>query len=184
MKRCGLHPGWGGGREVELSPFHKSYSHPVHEKGTKTMPTASRWRADNCLRSRDQAASEKSKPQTQITFSCNIRIYIICVSGYRTRNEHKHNSRTIKTPFLQSFPVSGSFQMSQFFTSGGQSIGVSASTSVLPMNIQDWFPLGWTHWISLKSKGLSRVFSTPQFKSVNSSALSSLYSPTLTSIHN
>ena len=60
---------------------------------------------------------------------------------------------------LQSFPVSGSFQMSQFFTSGGQSIGVSASTSVLPMNIQDWFPLGWTCWISLQSKGLSRVSS-------------------------
>ena len=60
---------------------------------------------------------------------------------------------------LQSFPASGSFPMSQFFTSGGQSIGVSASTSVLPMNIHDWFPLGWTGWISLQSKGLSRVFS-------------------------
>ena len=60
---------------------------------------------------------------------------------------------------LQSFPASGSFQMSQFFTSGGQSIRVSASASVLPMNIQDWFPLGWTSWISLQSKGLSRVFS-------------------------
>ena len=60
---------------------------------------------------------------------------------------------------LQSFPASGSFPMSQFFTSGGQSIGVSASASVLPMNIQDWFPLGWTGRISLQSKGLSRVFS-------------------------
>ena len=59
----------------------------------------------------------------------------------------------------QSFPASGSFQMSQLFTSGGQSIGASASTSVLPMNAQDWFPLGWTGWISLQSKGLSRVFS-------------------------
>ena len=59
----------------------------------------------------------------------------------------------------QSLPASGSFQMSQFFTSSGQSIGVSASSSVLPMNIQDWFPLGWTDWISLQSKGLSRVFS-------------------------
>ena len=58
---------------------------------------------------------------------------------------------------LQSFPASGSFLMSQLFTSGGQSIGASAS--VLPMNIQDWFPLGWTGWISLQSKGLSRVFS-------------------------
>ena len=60
---------------------------------------------------------------------------------------------------LQSFPASGSFQMSQFFTSGGQNIGASASASVLSMNIQDLFPLGWTSWISLLSKGLSRVFS-------------------------
>ena len=60
---------------------------------------------------------------------------------------------------LQSFPASGSFQMSQFFASGGQSIGVSASTSVPPMNFQDWFPLGWTGWISLLSKGFSRIFS-------------------------
>ena len=60
---------------------------------------------------------------------------------------------------LQSFPASGSFPMSQFFASGGQSIEVSASASVLPMNIQDWFPVGWTGWISLQSKGLSRVFS-------------------------
>ena len=60
---------------------------------------------------------------------------------------------------LQSFPAPGSFHMSQFFASSGQSIGVSASTSVLPMNTQDWFPIGWTGWISLQSKGLSRVFS-------------------------
>ena len=60
---------------------------------------------------------------------------------------------------LQSFPASGSFPMSQFLASGGQSIRVSASASVLPTNIQDWFPLGWTGWISLQSKGLSRVFS-------------------------
>ena len=60
---------------------------------------------------------------------------------------------------LQSFPASGSFQMSQLFASGGQSIGVSASASVLPMNTQDWSPLGWTGWICLQSKGLSRIFS-------------------------
>ena len=60
---------------------------------------------------------------------------------------------------LQSFPASGSLQMSKFFTSGGQSIRVSASASVLPMNIQDWFLSGWTGWISLQSKGFSRVFS-------------------------
>ena len=77
----------------------------------------------------------------------------------------------------QSFPASGSFQVSQLFTSGGQSIGVSASASVLPMNIQDWFPLGWTGWISLQSKGLSRVSSnTTVQKHQFFSAQLSLYS--------
>ena len=65
---------------------------------------------------------------------------------------------------LQSFPTSQSFQMSQLFASGGQNIGVLASTSVFPMNTQDWSPLGWTGWISLKSKGLSRVFSNTTFQ--------------------
>ena len=85
----------------------------------------------------------------------------------------------------QSFPASGSFPMSQLFPWGGQSIGVSASASVLSMNTQDWSPLGWTGWISLQSKGLDSQESspTPQFKSINSSVLSFLYSPTLTSIH-
>ena len=80
-----------------------------------------------------------------------------------------------------SFPASGSFPMNQFFISGGQSFGASAS--VLPMNIQDWFPLGFTGLISLQSRGLSRVFSNTQFKNINSSALSFLYGPALTSIH-
>ena len=83
----------------------------------------------------------------------------------------------------QSFPASGSFQMSQLFTLGGQSIGVSASTSVLPMNTQDWSPLGWTVWISLQSKGLSRVFSSTTVQKHGSLVLSFLHSPTLTSIH-
>ena len=75
--------------------------------------------------------------------------------------------------------------MSQFFVSGGQIIGVSALASVLPMNIQDWFPLGRTGWISLQSKGLSQESSpTPQFKSINTFVLSLLHSPTLISIHN
>ena len=90
------------------------------------------------------------------------------------------------TPFsscLQSSPASGSLTMSQFFASGGQNIGVSASTSVLPMNFQDWFPLGWTGWISLQSRGLSRVFSNTRVQSINSLVLSFLYSPTLTFIH-
>ena len=79
-------------------------------------------------------------------------------------------------------PRSVSFQMSQLFTPGGQSIGVSASTSVLPMNTQDWSPLGWTGWISLQSKGLSESSPT-QFKSINSPVLSFLHCLNLTSIH-
>ena len=84
---------------------------------------------------------------------------------------------------LQSFPTSGSFQMSQLFASGGQSIAVSASTSVLPMNIQDWFPLGLTGCVSLQSKGLSRVFLSTTVQTHQFLALSFLYIPTLTSIH-
>ena len=88
---------------------------------------------------------------------------------------------------LQSFPASGSFQMGQLFISGGQSIRVSASTSVLPMTIQDWFPLGWTGCIlrdavPCSPRNSQESSPTPQFKSINSSALSFLYSPTLTSI--
>ena len=73
---------------------------------------------------------------------------------------------------LQSFPASGSFPMSQLFTSGGQSIGAPASASVFPMNIQGWFTLGLIGLISLQTKGLSRVFSNTQFISINSSTLS------------
>ena len=83
----------------------------------------------------------------------------------------------------QSLPASGSFPVNQLFTWGGQSIGVSASASVLPMNTQDWSPLGWTGWTSLQSKGLPRVFSntTVQKHQFFSTQLSSR--PTLTSIH-
>ena len=92
-----------------------------------------------------------------------------------TRWCHPTISSTV-IPFscLQYFPASGSFQMSQFFASGGQSIRVSDSASVLPVNIQDWFPLGWTGWISLLSRDSQESSSTPQFKSINSSALSFL----------
>ena len=85
---------------------------------------------------------------------------------------------------LQSFPVSGSFPMNQFFASDGQNIGASASASVLPMNIQDWFPLEWTGWISLQSRDSQESSPIPQFKSITSLVLSFLYSPTLTSAHN
>ena len=83
----------------------------------------------------------------------------------------------------QSLLASGSFPMSQCFAWGGQSIGVSALASVLPINTQDWSPLGWTGWISLQSKDSQESSPTPQFKSINSLVLSFLHSPTLTSIH-
>ena len=88
---------------------------------------------------------------------------------------------------LQSSPKSVSFLMSQFFISGAQSIGSSASASVLPKNIQDWFPLGLTGLISLQSKGLSRVSQesspAPQCESISSLVLSILYGPTITPVH-
>ena len=84
---------------------------------------------------------------------------------------------------FQSFPASESFPMSQFFTSGGQSIGVSASASVLPMNIQDWSPLGWTAGSPCSPRDSQESSPTPQLKSINSLALSFLYGPALTSIH-
>ena len=80
----------------------------------------------------------------------------------------------------QSLLASGSFQMSQLFVSKYWSFSFNI---ILPVNTQDWSPLGWTGWISLQSKGLSRIFSNTKFKSINSSALSFLHSPTLTSIH-
>ena len=84
----------------------------------------------------------------------------------------------------QSFPASGSFQMSKLFSSGGQSIGVLASTSVFSRNTQEWSHLGWTGWISLQHKGLSGVFSNTTVQKYNSLVLRFLYTPTLTYIHN
>ena len=86
--------------------------------------------------------------------------------------------------YLQSSPTTGSFLMSQLFSSGGQSIGGSASASVLPINIQDWFPLGWTGLIFLQSKGLSRAFSNTTVQKHQFFLFSLPCSPTLTPIHN
>ena len=125
---------------------------------------------------------EESRKLISVQFSCSVMSDPLWTHGHEhtrppcpspTPGVHS-NSRpsrrwchpTISSsvvPFfscLQSFPASGSFPMCQFFASSGQSIGVSASASVLPMNIQDWFSLGWASLISLQSKGLSRVFST------------------------
>ena len=90
------------------------------------------------------------------------------------------SSSVVPFSCLQSFPASGSFQMSQF-SSGGQSIVVSASASIFPMNIQDWFPLGWTGWISCSPRDSQESSPTPQKHQFF--GLSFLYGPTLTSIH-
>ena len=87
------------------------------------------------------------------------------------------------TSHLQSLPASESFQMSQLFASGDQSIRVSTSASVLPVNTQDWSPLGWTGGSPCSPRNSQESSPTPQFKSINSSVLSFLYSPNLTSIH-
>ena len=93
-----------------------------------------------------------------------------------------HPISSLSPPAL-SFPASESFPVSQFFASGGQSIGVSASASVLPVNVQHWFPLGLTVLISLQSKGFSRVFSNITVQRISSTVLSFLYGRTLTFIH-
>ena len=98
---------------------------------------------------------------------------------------HPGNSSSV-VPFSscpQSLPASGSFPISQLFTWGGQSAGVSALASVLPMNTQDWSPLGWTGWISCSPRDSEESSPTPQFKSINSSAVSFLYIQTRKSIH-
>ena len=110
----------------------------------------------------------------------------VCSNSYPSSQWCHPTISSSVVPFsscLQSFSASGSFPLSQFFTSGDQSIGASALASVLPMNIQDWFPLGLTGLISLQSRDSQEFSLKPQLKSINSSALSFLYSPTLTFLH-
>ena len=107
--------------------------------------------------------SDSLQPQglQHIRHSCPSPIFWVCTNSCPLSQWCHPIISSFVIPFscLQSFTESESFQMSQLFASGGQSIGDSASTSVLPMNTQDWSPLGWTGWISLQSKRLSRVFS-------------------------
>ena len=114
---------------------------------------------------------------------CNSRSLLKLMSMESVMPSNHHMLCIPFSSCFPPFPASGSFPIGQFFASGGQSTGVSASASVLPMNIQDWFPLGWTGWISLQSKGTQESSPTSEFKNVNSSVLSFPYSPTLTSIH-
>ena len=107
----------------------------------------------------------------------------VCPSSRPLNQRHHPAISSSDAPFFcsQSFPASGTFPMSWLFASGDQNTGASAS--VLPMNIQDWFPLGWTGWISLHSKGLSRVFANTTVQKHQFFSASLLHSSTLTSIH-
>ena len=109
-----------------------------------------------------------------------------CLNSYPSSRWCHPTSSSSIIPFsshLQSFPASGSFPMSQLFSSGGQSTGISASTSVPPKNIQDWFSVQWTGWLSSSPRDSQESSPTPQFKSINSSVLSLPYVPAYTSIH-
>ena len=106
----------------------------------------------------------------ELEFSSVIQSYPVCSNSSPLSQWHHPTISSSFIPFsfcLQSFPASGSFPMSQFFASGGQSIGASASASVLPMDIQGWFPFGLAGLISLQSKGLSRVFSNTRWATVH-----------------
>ena len=109
----------------------------------------------------------------------------VCSNSYPLSQWHHPTISSSFAPFCcpQSFPASGSFSISRLFTSSGQNIGASASVSVVPVNIQDWFPLGLTGWISLQSKRLSRVFSNTIVQKHKFLVLTFLYSLTLISIH-
>ena len=134
----------------------------------------------------------KSSPTLCDPMNCSMRGFLILyylpefAQPMSIESVMASNHLILCHPFLllpQSLIASGSLPMSWFFASRDQSISTSASASVLPMNIQDWFPSGWTGWISLQSKGLSRVFSNTTVQKHQPSVLSFLYSPTLTSIH-
>ena len=106
--------------------------------------------------------TQEHSPEPQYTGSSKLSQNLWCLITHYGSLHHPIISSSVIpfSSYLQSVPASGSFPMSQFFISGGQSIGASSSASFLPMNIQDWFPLGLTGWISLQSKGLSRVISS------------------------
>ena len=107
-----------------------------------------------------------------------------CLPEFPQTHVHRVGDAVVPFSCLQSFPASGSLPVSQFFTSGGQNIGVSASAPVLPVNIQDWYPLGFTWvWSPCSPRDSQESSPTSQFKSIHSSVLIFLYSPTLSSIH-
>ena len=121
--------------------------------------------------------------QASLSFSISWSLLKLISTESVVSSNHPSQALSPPSPVLSLFSASGSFLMSRLFTSDGQSIGASASASVLAMNIQGWFPLGLTGLISLQSKGLSRIFSSTTIQKHQFLALSFLYGPALTSIH-
>ena len=156
--------------EGRFSSFHPLSQMVISSGMTLTDTPKSNVLSRHCLAQLVQFSSvAQSCPTLCNPMNCSTPGLPVHLQLLESKQTHVHRvSDAIQPshPFVvsysscpQSFPASGSFQMSQLFASGGQSIGISASTSVLPMNTQDWSPLGWTGWISFQSKGLSRVFS-------------------------
>ena len=168
--QCGWRQGWGGDREtcssvaslVNIAAVIVLFSHSV--MSDSLWPHGLQHASLPC-RSPFPEARSNSRPLSQW---CHPTI---------------SSSAVPFSSCLQSFPASGSFLMSQFFASGGQSTGASASASVLLINIQDWFPLGLMVWSPCSPRDSQESSPTSQLKSINSSAFSLLYGPALTSIH-
>ena len=161
---CSLYFSMHSGARVKYSVINfKSLTANIAKKEQLWIPGSRNMSAHYCQFSRSVVSGSSRPHRLQHTRlpcpSPTPGAYSNLCPSWRWRHPTVSSSVVPFSSHLQSFPASGSLQMRQFFASAGQSIGVSASASVLPMNIQDWFPLGWTSWISLQSKRLSRVFS-------------------------
>ena len=179
----GFIPGLGKSLgEGNGNPLHYSCLGNLTEKSGRLQPPGLKsWTCTHCCVQFSWVA--QSYPTLCDPIDCNTPSFPVYHQLPELAQTHVYQvSDAIQPPHPLSSPSSPAL-VSQFFISGGQSIGVSASASVLATNSQEWFPLGWTGLISLQSRGISRVFSTPQFKSISSSVLSFLCGPTLTSIH-
>ena len=167
------------------APWTLTWGHPSHFSG---LATSAQWNPSVQFSSVAQSCPTLCDPHglQHARLPCPSPTPRVCSNSCPLSRWCHPTISSSATPFSscpQSFPASGSLPMSQFFASCSQSFGASPTASVLPVNIQDWFPLGWTCWISYSPRDSQESSPTPQFKNTNSLALSFLYSPTLTSIH-
>ena len=164
----GRSPGGGNGNPLQYSCLENSTNKGSWRVTAHGVTKSQRWLSTTWHRTYSivqLSSATQSCPTLCDLIDCSMRGFPVHHQPPKLAQAHVHWAVTILSsvvPFsscYQSFPASGSFPLSRFFASGSQSIGVSPSASVLPVNIQNWFPLGLTGWISLQSKGLSRVFS-------------------------